>query len=218
MTLHLLGCLRPAHSGPALKLTLRAATAIQHYLPDGLSPFDPPDIAWRRSPGGMALIQPIRCGESEHVLLRLDRHWQPLQGLGHVMAAVLAETELEYEVLRPIEPRALVVQPRDASLGLPPGEDCRLGSSLARRYGAADIDRIRNLLYLTASGSTLPRQGAVSLLAEKPLTLEAEARAWAIVTAWDQHQADDVMALARSGLAVWRRIAGQAGYSLPSPQ
>jgi hypothetical protein len=84
---------------------------------------------------------------------------------------------------------------------------------LARHYGASDIDQIRNELRLTASGSATSCYAAISSLAEKPLTPEAEARALEIVMAWDRHQAADALALARSGLAAWRRIAAQAGYN-----
>ena len=128
------------------------------------------------------------------------------------MAAVLAETELEYELLRPIEAWVLQVQPHDASLGLPPGEVCWLGSRLGRRYGAVDIDQIRTLLHFTNGSSAIPCEGAISFLTEGPLAPEAEARNREIVAAWDRHQAADILALARSGLAVWRRIAVQAGY------
>jgi hypothetical protein len=212
MITHLLGSFDYAYSYPALGMIPRATTAIRYSLHDDLSPLETPEIAWRCSPSGMTLVQPIRFGESARVLLALDRPWQLLQDPKHAVAGALAKAELEYEAVRPIEPRALLVQPQDAALGLPPGEVYWLGSSLGRRYSAADIDQIRNVLQLTACGSGLLCQRAVNLLAEKPLTPETEARAREIVTVWDRHQADDVMALARSGLATWRRIAAQAGY------
>ena len=209
---HLLGSFDHTRPCPSLGTILRITTAIHRCLPDDLPSFDPPEIVWRRSPAGMALVQPVRFGESERVLLTLDQPWKLLQDPGHAMAAVLAETELEYELLRPIEAWVLQVQPQDASLGLPPGEVCWLGSRLGRRYGAVDIDQIRTLLHFTNGSSAIPCEGAISLLTEKPLTPEAEARNGEIVAAWDRHQAADILALARSGLAFWRRIAVQAGY------
>jgi hypothetical protein len=211
MTINLLGSFDHIHPCPSLGTNLRTTTAIHRCLPDDLAPFDPPEIVWRREPTGMALVQSIRFGESERVLLTLDQHWQLLRDPGHARAAVLAEAELEFEALRPIEPWALVVQPQDASLGLPPGEVCWLGSSLGHRYGDVDIDQIRTLLHFTNGGSAIPYEGAISLLAEKPLAPEAEARNREIVAAWDHHQAADILALARSGLALWRRIAIQLG-------
>jgi len=212
MTTYLLGSFDHAHPCPALSTILRTTTAIRRCLTDNLPPLDPPEIVWRRSPMGMALVQSIRLGEGGRVLLTLDQPWKLLRDPEHAMAAVLAEAELEFEALRPIEPGALVVQPQDASLGLPRGEECWLGSRLGRRYGPAEIDQIRNALRLTARGSALQRQGATGLLAEKPLTPASEVRAREIVTAWDRHQAGEIVALVRSGLAVWRRIAVQAGY------
>jgi hypothetical protein len=173
MTIHHLGSCRHAQSGPSLGLALRATTAIRRYLPSDLSPFDPPEmIAWRRSPVGMALIQLVRFGESEHVHLMLDQHWQPLRNPEHAISAVLAEAELEYEALRPIEPRALVVQPRDASLGLPPGEEPRLERRVGYHDGAAAIDQIRNTLRLAANGSVIPDQGAIGSPPSKQACLE----------------------------------------------
>jgi hypothetical protein len=151
------------------------------------------------------LVQSIRFGESERVLLTLDQHWQLLRDPGHAMAAVLAEAELEFEALRPIEPWALVVQPQDASLGLSPGEeDClRRGS----HYSAAEIDELRMALRLT---SEPPRLGMAAL--SRQLVPAARAEARAIVAAWDHYQAADIVALTRSGLAFWRRIAVAMGY------
>jgi hypothetical protein len=79
---------------PSLSLHLRTTTAIHCCLPDDLPPFDPPEIVWRCSPTGMALVQSIRFGKSERVLLTLDQHWQLLRDPGHAMATVLAEAEL----------------------------------------------------------------------------------------------------------------------------
>jgi hypothetical protein len=208
---HLLSSFDHTHPCPSLGTILRTTTAIHRCLPDDLPSFDPPEIVWHRSPTGVALVQPIRFGESERVLLTLDQPWKLLRDPGHAMAAVLAETELEYELLRPIEAWALQVQPQDVSLGLPPGEVCWLGSSSGRRYGAVDIDQIRTLLHFTNGGSAIPCEGTISFLTGKPLVPEAEARNREIVAAWDRHHAADILALVRSGLAVWRRIAVQAG-------
>jgi hypothetical protein len=92
------------------------------------------------------------------------------------------------------------------------GEECWLGRSSGHSYGAADIGQIRNALRLTTGRPAVPHQAKIGRLAGKPFTAEAQSRAREIVTAWEQHQAADVVALARSGLAIWRRIAAQAGY------
>jgi hypothetical protein len=208
---HLLSSFDHTHPCPSLGTTLRTTTAIHRCLPDDLPSFDPLKIAWRCSPEGMALIQPSRFGESEHVLLVLDQHWQPLQDSKHAIAAALSEAELEYELLRPIESGVLLVQPRDAFLALQSGEECGLGSSSGHSYGAADIGQIRNALRRTTGRPAVPHQAEIGRLAGKPLTAEAQSRAREIVMAWDQHQAADAVALARSGLAIWRRMAVQAG-------
>jgi hypothetical protein len=87
------------------------------------------------------------------------------------------------------------VQPQDATLGLPPGEKDWHGGG--RHYGVAAIDQLRTAL-----------RGAEN----RPLAPCALVRAREIVAAWDRDQAADILALARSGLTIWRRIAAEAGY------
>jgi hypothetical protein len=207
---------RRTHSRPSL--CLRAATAIRIDLPDDPTPFDPPEIAWWRSGAGMILIQPGRSSESNRILFRFDYHWQPLLDPWHAIANVLKEAELEYEMLRPVEPRALVVQPRDASLGLSPGEQRWTGSASRRRYNAADVDQLRTDLRPIVIGSAMHSYGMIDFVAGKALTAEAQARGREVIAAWDELQAADVLALARSGLAFWRRVAISTGFDPPRLQ
>jgi hypothetical protein len=201
---------RRTHSCPGLRL--RAATAIRFHLPDDPTPFDPPEIAWWRLGAGMILVQPGRSSESNRVLLSFHYHWQPLRDPWHAIANLLKEAELEYEMLRPVEPRALVVQSRDASLGLSLGEQRWPGSVSRRRVIAADIDRLRASLRPAINGSAMLNHGVIGLVASDPRTSEAQARGREVITAWDELQAADVLALARSGLAFCRRVAISAGF------
>jgi len=186
----------PARSGLSLGLHLRASTAIRRYRPDELSPFNLPEIAWRRSPTGMVLIQLGASDEEDRVLLILDGHWPTVRDPWHAIAPMLEEAELAYEAYRVMQDRwALQVQPEHTALGLPPGEEGWHGGG--RHYGVAAIDQLRTAL-----------RGADN----RPLAPRALVRAREIVAAWDRHQAADVLALARSGLAIWRRIAAEACY------
>jgi hypothetical protein len=201
---------RRRHSCPGLHL--RTATAIRFHLPDDPTPFDPPEIAWWRSGAGMILVQPGRTSESNRVLLRFDYHWQPLRDPWHAIANALKEAELEYEMLRPVEPRALVVQSQAASSSSPSGEDHWPGNNSRRRYIAADINLLRASLRPAINGSTMHNHGMIGFVAGKTLTPETQARGREMIAAWDELQAADVLALARSGLAFWRRVAVSAGF------
>ncbi|WP_445504412.1 hypothetical protein [Microvirga sp. G4-2] len=143
----------------------------------------------------MVLVQPGASGGDDRVLLTLDGHWPTLRDPWHAIAPMLEEAELEYEAYRVMQDRwALQVQPQDAALGLPPGEDWH-GSN--RHYGMATVDQLRTALRGTDN---------------RPLAPRALVRAREIVAAWDRLQAADVLALTRSSLAIWRRIAAEAGY------
>ncbi len=106
---------------PSLGLHLRTTTAIWRHELAELSPFGAPEIGWRRSPAGMELVWPGVSEGSDRTVVTVSGHWQPLRDPQRAIVAILQEAELEYETLRPIEPWALAVQPRDVGLGLPPG-------------------------------------------------------------------------------------------------
>ncbi len=184
----------------SLGLHLRTTTAIWRDELAELSPFGAPEIGWRRSPAGMELVWPGVSEGSDQILVTVSGHWQPLRDRQRAIIAILEEAEFEYEALRPIEPWALVVQPRDAALGLPPGEED--GPRRSRRYSAAEIDQLRMAL---RRASRPPLAGTAAL--GQPLASAVLARARAIVAAWDAYQAADILALVRSGYALWRRIA-----------
>ncbi len=188
---------------PSLRLHLHTTTAIWRDKLAELSPFGAPEIGWRRSPAGMDLVRPGVSEGSDRILVTVSGHWQPLGDPQCAITTILEEAEFEYEALRPIEPWALAVQPRDAALGLPPGEED--GPRRSRRYSAADIDQLRMALRL----ATQPLPGTAAL--GQPLVPAALARARAIVAAWDAYQAADVLARTRSGYALWRRIAVAMG-------
>jgi hypothetical protein len=185
-------------------LHLRTTTAIWRDELAELSPFGAPKIGWRRSPAGMELVWPGVSEESDRILVTLSGHVQPLRDPQRAIIAMLEEAEFEYEALRPIEPWALAVQPQDAALGLPPGEED--GPRRSRRYSAADIDQLRMALRLASE----PALSGTAVLGQ-PLVPAALARARAIVAAWDAYQAADILALTRSGYALWRRIAVAMG-------
>jgi hypothetical protein len=121
------------HFWPSLSLHLRTTTAVWRDELAKLSPFGAPEIGWRRSPAGMDLVWPGVSEGSDRILVTVSGHWQPLRDPQRAIT-ILEEAEFEYETLRPIEPLALGVQPRDAALGLPPGGGMlaweQLGSSL----------------------------------------------------------------------------------------
>jgi hypothetical protein len=196
---------RREHFCPSLSLHLRTTTAIWRDELTELSPFGSPEICWRRSPKGMDLVCPGVSEESDRILVTVSGHWQPLRDPQRAITTMLEEAELEYETLRPIEPWALAVQPQDAALGLPPGEED--GPRRSRRYSAAEIDRLRMALRLA---SEPPLLGTAAL--GQPLVPGALGRAREIVAAWDAYQAADTLAQTRSGLAFWRRIAVAMGY------
>ena len=200
-------------SCPSLVLHLHTTTAINLSLPDEPSPFGAPEITWCRSPVGMTLVQFGTSDERDRVLLTISGSWQPLRDPWRAVAAVLEEAEVEYESLRAPEPWALIVQPQDAALGLALREECGLGSEFGHRYGAADIDHLRKALRLAPSDTPM-RHEAINLLRGKPHTPIAQVRAGEIVAAWDSHQAADILALAKSGFAFWRRIAARTGQDL----
>jgi hypothetical protein len=183
----------------SLGLHLRTTTAIWRDALAALSPFGAPEIGWRRSPAGMELVWLGVSERSDRILVTVSGHWQPLRDPQRAIIAILEEAEFEYEALRPIEPRALAVQPQDAALGLPPGEED--GPRRNRRYSAADIDQLR--MALRRANQPLPGTAALG----QPLVPAALARARAINAAWDHYQAADILALTRSGYALWRRIA-----------
>jgi hypothetical protein len=189
---------------PSLGLHLRTTTAIWHGELSELSPFGAPEIGWRRSPDGMELVWPGVSEDSDRILVTVSGHWQPLRDPQRAITTMLKEAEFEYEALRPIEPWALAVQPQDAALGLPPGEED--GPRRSRRYSAADIDRLRMALR-RASVPSLSGRPALG----QPFVPAALGRARAIVAAWDACQAADTLALTRSGYALWRRIAVAMG-------
>jgi hypothetical protein len=197
---------RREHFWPSVGLHLRTTTAIWRDELSELSPFGAPEIGWRRSPAGMKLVWPGVSEGSDRILVTVSGHWQPLRDPQRAITTMLEEAEFEYEALRPIEPWALAVQPQDAALGLPPGEEDVPRRS--RRYSAADIDQLRMALRL-ASRPALP----VTAAPGQPLASAALARARAIIAAWDAYQAADVLALTRSGYALWRRIAVAMGYA-----
>ncbi len=184
---------------PSLGLHLRTTTAIWRDELAELSPFGAPEIGWRRSPAGMELVWPGVSEDSDRILVTVAGHWQPLRDPQRAITTILEEAEFEYEALRPIEPRALAVQPQDAALGLPPGEED--GPRRSRRYSAAEIDRLR--MALRRASQPLPGTAAIG----QPLASAALARARAVVAAWDAYQAADILVLTRSGYALWRRIA-----------
>jgi len=189
----------------SLGLHLRTTTAIWRDELAKLSPFGAPEIGWRRSPAGMELVWPGVSEDSDWILVTVSGHyWQPLRDPQRAITTILEEAEFEYEALRPIEPRALAVQPEDAALDMPPGEQD--GPRRSRRYSAADIDQLRMALRLASQ----PLPGTASL--GQPLVPAALARARAIVAAWDAYQAADILARTRSGYALWRRIAVAMGY------
>jgi len=188
------------HFSPSLGLHLRTTTAIWRNALAELSPFGAPEIGWRRSPAGMELVWPGVSEESDRILVTVSGHWQPLRDPQRTITTMLEEAEFEYEALRPIEPWDLAVQPRDAALGLPPGEED--GPRHSRRYSAADIDRLRMVLRLA---SEPPLSGTAAR--DQSLVPAALGRACAIVAVWDAYQAADILAQTRSGYALWRRIA-----------
>ncbi len=132
--------------------------------------------------------------------MTLSGHVQALRDPQRAITTMLEEAEFEYETLRPVEPWALAVQPQDAALGMPPREED--GPRRSRRYSAADIDQLRMALRLASE----PALSGTAVLGQ-PLVPAAMARARAIVAAWDAYQAADILALTRSGYALWRRIA-----------
>lgn len=190
---------------PSLGLHLRTTTAIWRDELAELSPFGAPEVGWRRSPAGMELVWPGVSEASDRILVTVSGHWQSLRDPQHAITAFLKEAEFEYEALRPIEPWALLVQPQDAALGLPPGEEDWPRRS--RRYSAAEIDQLRMELRLA---SEPPLSGTAAL--GQPLVAAALVRARAIVVAWDAYQAADILALTSSGYALWRRIAVAMSY------
>ena len=196
---------------PSLGLHLHTTTAIWREELAELSPFGAPEIGWRRSPAGMELVRPGVSEESDRILVTVSGHWQPLRDPQRAITTMLEEAEFEYEALRPIEPWALAVQPQDAALGLPPGEDD--GPRRSRRYSAAEIDQLRMALRC-ASKPALPGTAALS----RPLASAALGRARAIVAAWDAYQAADILARIRSGYALWRRIAVVMGDAPMAPE
>jgi hypothetical protein len=187
----------------SLSLHLCTTTAIWRDELAELSPFGAPEVGWRRSLAGMELVWPGVSEDSDRILVTVSGHWQPLRDPQRAITTILEEAEFEYETLRPIEPWALVVQPQDAALGLPPGEED--GPRRSRRYSAAEIDQLR--MALRRASQPLP--GTASL--GQPLPPAALARARTIVAAWDAYQAADILAQTRSGLAFWRRIAVAMG-------
>ena len=189
---------------PSLGLHLRTTTAIWRDELAELSPFSALEIGWRRSPAGMELIWPAVSEESDRILVTVSGHWQPLRDPQRAITTILEEAEFEYEALRPIEPWALAVQPQDAALGLPPGEED--GPRRSRRYSAAEIDQLRMALRLASEHALSGRPA----LDQAPVPA-ALARARAIVAAWDAYQAADILARIRSGYALWRRIAVAMG-------
>ncbi|MPR10060.1 hypothetical protein [Microvirga tunisiensis] len=195
---------RREHFWPSLGLHLRTTTAIWRDELSELSLFGAPEIGWRRSPAGMELVWPGVSEDSDRILVTVSGHWQPLRDPQRAITTMLKEAEFEYEALRPIKPWALAVQPQDAALGLPLGEED--GPRRSRRYSAAEIDRLRMALRL-ASNPALPGTAALG----QPLAPAALARACAIVAAWDACQAADTLALTRSGYALWCRIAVAMG-------
>jgi hypothetical protein len=190
---------RREHFWPSLGLHLRTTTAIWHDGLSELSPFGAPEIGWRRSPDGMELVWPGVSEDCDRILVTVSGHWQPLRDPQRAITAMLEEAEFEYEALRPIESWALAVQPRDAALGLPLGEED--GPRRSRRYSAADIDGLRMAL---RRASEPPRPGMAAF--GRLLASAALRRARAIVTAWDAYQAADTLAQTRSGYALWRRV------------
>jgi hypothetical protein len=197
----------PAHRDqlwPSLGLHLHTTTAIWRDELTELSPFGAPEIGWRRSPAGMELVWPGVSDNSDRILVTVSGHWQPLRDPQRAITTILEEAELEYETLRPVEPWALAVQPQDAALGMPPREED--GPRRSRRYSAADIDQLRMAL-CRSSEPPLPGTAALGQL----LVPAALARARAVVAAWDAYQAADILALTRSGYALWRRIAVAMG-------
>jgi hypothetical protein len=189
---------------PSLSLYLRTTTGIWRDELAELSPFGAPEIGWRRSLAGMELVWPGVSEDSDRILVTISGHWQPLRDPQRAIIGMLEEAEFEYEALRPIAPWALAVQPQDAALGLPPGEED--GPRRSRRYSAAEIDRLRMALR-RASEPSLSGRPALG----QPLVPAALGRAHAIVAAWDAYQAADILALTRSGYALWRRIAVAMG-------
>ncbi len=190
---------------PSLRLYLRTTTVIWRDEQAELPPFGAPEIGWRRSPAGMELVWPGVSKESDRILVTVSGHWPPLRDPQHAITSILEEAEFEYEALRPIEPWALAVQPRDAALALLPEEKDGLRRSC--RYSAAKIDQLLMALRL-ASKPALPGTAALGW----PLASAALARARAIVAAWDAYQAADILALTKSGYALWRRVAVAMGY------
>jgi hypothetical protein len=187
----------------SLGLHLRTTTAIWRDELAELSPFGAPEIGWRRSPDGMELVWPGVAEGSDRILVKVSGHWQPLRAPQRAITTTLEEAEFEYEAIHPIEPWALAVEPRDAALGLPPGEED--GPRRSRRYSAAEIDQLRMALRLARQ----PLPGTTAL--GWPFAPAALARARAIVAAWDAYQATDILARIRSGYALWRRIAVAMG-------
>ncbi len=195
---------RRDHFCPSLGLHLRTTTAIWRDTLAELSPFGAPEIGWRRSPAGMELVWPGITEDSDRILVTLSGHVQALRDPQRAITTMLEEAEFEYEALRPIEPWALAVQPQDAALGMPPGEEDGPGRN--RRYSAADIDQLRMALRCASE----PALSGTEVLGQ-PLVPAALARARAIVAAWDAYQAADILARIRSGYALWRRIAVAMG-------
>jgi len=185
-------------------LHLLTSTAIWRDELADLSPFGAPEIGWRRSPAGMELVWPGVSEDSDQILVTVSGHWHPLRDPQRAITITLEEAEFEYEALRPIEPWALAVQPQDAALGLPSGEENRLRRG--RRYSAADIDQLRMALRFAGE----PALSGTAVLGQ-PLVPAALARARAIVAAWDAYQAAEILALVRSGYSLWRRIAVAMG-------
>jgi hypothetical protein len=141
---------------PSLGRHLCTTTAIGRNELAELSPFGAPEIGWRRSPVGMELVWPGVLEEGDRILVTVSGHWQPLRDPQRAIIGMLEEAEFEYEALRPIEPWALVVQPQDAALSLPAGEEDRPRRS--RRYSATEIDQLRMALRLAAGLLCLARQ------------------------------------------------------------
>jgi hypothetical protein len=199
------------HFCPSLGLHLRTTTAIWRDTLAELSPFGAPEIGWRRSPAGMELVWPGVSEDSDRILVTVSGRWQPLRNPQRAITTILEEAEFEYEALRPIEPWALAVQPQDAALGLPPGEEDGLRRS--RRYSAAEIDQLRMTLR-RASPPPLPGTAALG----RSLVPAALARARAIIAAWDAYQAAEILAWIRSGYALWRRIDVAMGDNPMAPE